>query len=198
MERINRPATPQFLADNYKRWSRQWTNLRLANPNANFQWYHHNHQAVNHLLLPHLQLMTNFHCTFCDQKNLEDGVVEPTVEHFKPKSDYPLLSYYWGNLFLCCNSCQKKYERFTDDLLKPDRATYNFDNYFSIDWETGKIEPLYATPDPRYYAAYNTIDLYGLNKGGKPRARLIELKQFNDSMNPIIEEFSYRFFITRA
>lgn len=198
MERINRPAAPAFLAANYKRWSWQWKYLRIANPQANFNWYQHNHQPVNQLLLPSLQAMTNFHCSFCDQKNLEDGVIEPTVEHFKPKSAFPLLSYVWGNLFLCCGSCQKKYERYTTDLLKPDRATYNFDDYFVIDWTTGKLEPLHTAPDPRYYAAFNTIDLYGLNRGGKPKARLKELDQYNDSGNPNIDDFSYRFFITRA
>lgn len=198
MEKINRTITPNFLQTNYKRWCWQWSDLKNRNQGAQFHWYQHQNQLVNHLLLPYLQAITNYHCSFCDQKNLIDSVIEPTVEHFKPKSKYPLLSYFWHNLFLCCNSCQKKLERYYPDLLKPDRPSYDFDSFFSINWATGHIESIYNEPDPRYYAATHTIELYSLNKGGKPQARKKELDLYLDSRNPDIEDFSYRFYIRRG
>jgi len=198
MEKIVRPNAPAFLIDNYKRWGRQYEALRARNPQAQFQWYQHSNQKVNILLLPYLQLMTQSHCSFCDIFEVTENVVEPTVEHFKPSSRFPILSYYWGNLFLCCNSCQKKNDRFEDYLLKPDRLDYLFDDYFLIDWVTGKIFEKHTLPDLRYFKAEATIRLYGLNNGGRPNARLRELKQFNNDPIPIIDEYSYRFFIRRA
>lgn len=198
MERIVRLPTPIFLVHRYKKWGRRWANRKLANPKALFQWSTFNGERVNHLLLPVLQQMTSCHCSFCDRKELEYFLEEPTIEHFRPKSIYPLLSYYWGNLFLCCYSCQKKNERFELNLLKPDRLGYTFDDFFIIDWITGQIQPRYLDPDPRYLPAINTINLYNLNSGGRPRARLNELKKFQQTPGQDIDDYSYRFFINRA
>lgn len=198
MERITRIAIPPFLFNNYKVWGRQWEALKRANPRARFQWCAHGGMSVNHLLLPDLQTMTDYHCSFCDIGRLEEGVIEPTIEHFKPKAKHPLLAYHWENLFLCCYSCQKKGSNFTKDLLKPDRVNYSFDDFFIIDWASGEIHPRHLAPDIRYSAAFNTIDLYGLNKGGKPRARLKELELYQQGNTPNINDFSFRFFISRA
>lgn len=198
MDRVNRTAPPVYMTTNYKRWGRQFARLKERNPAAQFQWYVYNGDRVNTLILPLLQAMTDYHCAFCDVKGLEEGVQEPTIEHFRPSSRYPYLSHYWYNLFPCCYSCQRKGNDFDKALLKPDRDNYGFDDYFLIDWETGKLLERYAAPDPRYFNAKKTIELYGLNLTGRKKARLQELKTYNNDPAPNINDYSYRFFIARA
>lgn len=202
MDSIIRPNAPIYMSDNFRKWGRQYFELRqrnrIANRKTTFNWYSYNGQPVNQLILPVLQGMTEFHCSFCDLKGLVEGVNEPTIEHFKPSSQFPLLSHFWDNLFLCCYSCQRKNSRYDKQLLKPDRVTYTFDDYFVIDWGTGDIAERYKAPHPNYYSAKVTIQLYGLNKPARSKARLRELKHYQDEANPVLDDFSYRFFIIRA
>ncbi|OOV17327.1 hypothetical protein [Flavobacterium sp. LM4] len=198
MDRIFRTAVPLFLNANYKMWGLQYYNLRFINPAAQFNWYMFNGTRVNHLLVPELQSLTNFHCSFCDKKEIIEYVNEPTIEHFRPKTLYPLISYYWGNLFLCCTSCQRKGDEYNKLLLKPDTFDYTFDDYFIIDWPTGFILPKHNDPHPNFFRADVTIELYGLNKGGRPKARMNELKAYLKTTEPNIEDFSYRFYILKG
>ena len=203
MDSLFRNFTPIFIYRGYKHWGIQYKNLRDNNNalgrSTTFGWYNYEGVKINQILLPLLQDITKFHCSFCDIKEVVRGVQEPTIEHFRPSSKYPLLSHFWHNLFLCCYSCQKaKMDDFDKNLLKPDRTDYSFDDYFIIDWETGEIIEKFNSPDPRYIKANKTIELYGLNTGGRPKARLRELKHFNNDPNPNIDEYSYRYFIKRA
>src|SRR4028118_1785642 len=102
MMKIERPPAPDFLQRNYKKWGKRYkkkrNNPRLSNT---FYWATHKKIKVNKRLLPILRGMTNCHCSFCDGFPLD--TTGETIEHFRSKSQYPMLSYFWGNLFYCCN-----------------------------------------------------------------------------------------------
>ncbi|MCP4130524.1 MAG: hypothetical protein GY754_06035 [bacterium] len=196
MEKINRTPAPDWLQEKYEEWGRDWEIKYNTTRNSRFIWYKNNKKGHQDLV-EELSRMTKDHCSFCDAYPM-GARIQPTIEHFKPKTKFPLLAYKWDNLFLCCRICQGKGERFDDKLLKPDEDTYEFDDYFDIDWETGKLLPNEDATDEDKARAEITIKLYKLNVNGKPEDRLEELKKYEQLTEPEIDTFSYRFFITRG
>jgi uncharacterized protein (TIGR02646 family) len=195
MMKIERLPAPDFLLEKFENWGIRFENRRNENPNAVFFWTQHEGTRINILLLPILMLMTQEHCSFCDGFPIET-VSSNSIEHFKPKSAFPLLAYYWENLFYCCSKCQEsKLEDFDEKLLKPDVANYLFEYYFQYDTETGNIIPNPDRMKNDLQRAEKTIELYGLNLHGRSKARKRTIGQFIDSNNPILNEFPYRFIL---
>lgn len=184
-----RTPAPQFLKDNYKKWGKEYKR-KLDNPNTNndFSWKRKYQEITDELVA-----VTKNHCCFCDIHPLKASGA--TVEHFRPKSTFPLVSYAWGNLFYCCMNCQKKGSKFPFDfkLLKPDQISYSFSYYFIYNFSTGIIRPNPTRSFEEQKRAENTVNLYGLNKYGRPEARILERKKFLDANNPDIENYSFRF-----
>ena len=194
MEKIERAATPPWLTEKWQEWGETWQ--RKHEQGEDFKWYQHKNNSYDELVND-LSAMTQHHCSFCDAYPM-GGLISNTIEHFRPKSQFPLLAYQWENLFICCGNCQKKGAQFDEILLKPDEITYAFDDYFNIEWDTGKlIANRMATPENKDRANL-TIELYQLNKNSKPESRLEELNKFLDSNHPEINQFSYRFFLKRG
>ncbi len=130
--------------------------------------------------------------SFCDGFPLE--TTGETIEHFRPKSSFPLLSYLWANLLYCCKYCnENKGENLERRLIKPNDINYSFETYFLFDYDSGKIEPTPALIGIDKLKAENTILLYGLNEHNRPYRRKFYLKQFQDTQNPNVEDFPYRF-----
>jgi uncharacterized protein (TIGR02646 family) len=195
MEKVNRTDAPAWLAAKWEVWGREWEEkFRTTEKASAFSWRRYQNKGRTELAAD-LSAMTQHHCSFCDAHPMGSRIKE-TIEHFKPKSKFPLLAYQWENLFICCGICQEKGDEFHDMLLKPDVKNYDFDDYFDIDWVTGKLMPnAMATPDNRARAEL-TIKLYKLNEYGKPDDRLLELAKFSDENN--IDQYSYRFFLKRG
>jgi hypothetical protein len=83
---------------------------------------------------------------------------------------------------------------FDEALLKPDVEDYDFDDYFSIQWETGMLIPDPLASVENQHRARKTIELDRLNANGKPQDRVDELEKFEDSNNPVLDKCAYRFF----
>jgi len=49
--------------------------------------------------------MAHFKCAYCESPIAAESTGE--VEHFKPKSLFPLLVYDWNNYFLACGGCNR-------------------------------------------------------------------------------------------
>jgi uncharacterized protein (TIGR02646 family) len=197
MEKINRTKAPQWLAEKYKTWGRDWkSKYEDSGKSSDFRWRQHNKKSRNDLV-DKLCVMTQYHCSFCDGYPM-GSLIKETIEHFRPKTKYPLLAYYWQNLFICCCICQQKGDAFDKALLKPDVASYEFDHYFDIEWDSGKIIPNIDSSAPNQQRAQVTIALYKLNDNSKPEARKAALLHFQDTNSPDIDSFSYRFFIKRG
>jgi uncharacterized protein (TIGR02646 family) len=159
---------------------------RAADPSAEFWWP----KQVNQRLLPELLAMTQAHCAYCDGWPM-DATGQPTIDHFRPKSRYPHLAFAWGNLFPSCDRCQGsngKGDEWNEALLKPDDLDYSFERYFVYDMVSGWLEPNPAASAPDYERALVTIDLLGLNEGGRPALRKRVLRDY-----AAFEERPYRF-----
>jgi uncharacterized protein (TIGR02646 family) len=199
MNKITRPPAPDWLAKKWEEWGKRWEKKYTKNQDSReFRWYQYQKQGYE-ALLKDLAEMTQNHCSFCDAYPLGRRLKQ-TIEHFQPKTQFPLIAYQWENLFLGCYHCQaSKGEIYKPELLKPDEDDYDFDEYFDINFDTGEIIPNQSKGSKNQERAKITIQLYGFNKNGKPEDRLEELKHYEISNGQIpLVECSYRFFIERA
>ncbi len=191
--KAQRPDPPQWLSTKCQRWGQRYEQRMSVNPGAPFSWPQHGRQKINRLLLPLLRQMTNDHCAFCDIFQMVAEIRE-TIEHFKPKSQYPREAFQWENLFLCCDKCQgAKQELFDPLLLKPDEVEYEFAHYFIFKFSSGELQPNPTASPLDQQRAVMTITLYGLNEGERPQARKRVFASYCQSANPDLSLFSYRF-----
>lgn len=193
MMKIVKTPAPEFLRSNYKKWGKRYNAKRenLSKSNT-FVWATYQNRKVNNLLLPYLRVETNFHCSFCDGFPLDS--TGETIEHFRPKSIHPYLSYFWKNLFYCCNYCnQNKGENPERNLLNPNKTEYSFEKYFLFNYDSGEIESNPGLSASDKIKANNTIGIFGLNKFNRPYRRRQFLKIFQKTIEPEVEDFPYRF-----
>lgn len=193
MMKMERTDPPDFLRKHCRVWAREFAEKREANPGYNFQWKTWKGRRVNERLAEEF----GSHCAFCDSYPLGRSS-HKSIEHFRPKADYPLLVYAWPNLFPCCDVCQStKGREFDRKLLKPDTKDYRFDRYFVLNYKTGKIETNPGASQREQERAGITIEMYGLNRFGRPHSRLIERKKYQgvSEQELCIDDFSYRFFL---
>ncbi|MDM8542046.1 hypothetical protein QUF90_13245 [Desulfococcaceae bacterium HSG9] len=197
MNKIERTPAPQWLEKKWEEWGKRWAQ-RYAKTQlgSSFTWYT-NQKKSRPELVEKLAAMTKNHCSFCDAFPMGRRIPY-TIEHFRPKTKFPLLAYKWNNLFLCCGLCQQKGDAFDEQLLKPDEDEYHFDHYFVINWDSGELMPNEGQSADNQMRAQITIQLYRLNANGKPEDRLEELNRWLDSAKPNIDEWAYRFFIERG
>lgn len=215
MIKIKRIGAPSCLTKkdtygipNYKKWAAEWDRKLKANPKTTWYWYTYNGITVDSILVDRLRRMTNDHCAFCDRYAPEKD--SDSIEHFKPKVMFPLLSFTWSNLFLCCVGCQKRpknwkqYETKRNLILKPDVASYDFFKYFYFDTKTGKIEiNKFSTTSKEQERAEITRIYYKFNDFNRPNARLKFYRRYYDSSTPTniksglnIDDLPYRFMFT--
>lgn len=189
MMKFTRGRRPGYL-DNYRRWGRKYAEQRRQG-NTEFKW----RTSVKEKLKMDLAKLTVSHCSFCDSYPLG----QETIEHFRPRSQFPKLAYVWHNLFLCCEACQgAKDDRFDKKLLKPDRLDYDFNRYFIVNFKTGEIgvNPSASVNDQE--RARITIAVYGLNSHigtrNSYRVRIEnQIKQGKIKLPRDIDDLSYRF-----
>ena len=144
MRNFQRVEEPVILRENHVKWTTQWVELSQKNTGARFNWYRFDNLSAREHILPSLAEQTDSHCSFCDAFPV-GGVSNETVEHFRPKNQFPDLAYTWSNLYYCCDACQsakgEKWEKWDLLLLNPDASDYSFSRYFEFDFTTGEIKP---------------------------------------------------------
>lgn len=197
MRKFQRVLEPEVLQQHGKKWTTQWIQLCERNPNANFSWYQVDGRSAREHILPTLAEQTQLHCSFCDAFPV-GGVSNETIEHFRPKSQFPEFAYRWSNLYYCCNACQSaKGERWDDLLLNPDEEQYSFARYFEFDFTTGEIKPNAVANDTDQRRAQTTINHYNLNSEDRQRNRKLELRKMRRSTDSENEHhlWAYRDFL---
>lgn len=188
---------PACLQAKAAKWNQRWADRIAEKPGSEFKWATYEGKMVNEHLESVLLGMTKNHCAFCDGYEL-GADIEPTIEHFRPKSSFPLLAYEWSNLFPACRYCQRKNNEFDERLLKPDEPDYDFYRYFYFDDETGALLPNPAADEDTQKRAEITIHLYdlcGSNRRTINQLRLRHCKLFRAGLikNEEIELYPYRY-----
>ncbi len=96
MRQFNRGDTPPVLTEHGEAWGREWEQRQKAG--GTFHWHKVVGQSVNQSLVPILAEQTQGHCSFCDAYPVSPPSLA-TIEHFCPKSKFPLLAFVWDNLY---------------------------------------------------------------------------------------------------
>lgn len=77
-----------------------------------------------------LKIQLDRECAYCEIKPTWCAC---TVEHIKPKLDYPENNFDWENFLMCCPNCnRKKNDNFPNGFLDPSDRNYNFNEHFSF------------------------------------------------------------------
>lgn len=193
MFKSERGPWPQCLETHYLDWTDRYISARNGNPAATFRWFSITcYQSVRRELLA----MTHHHCAFCD--GFIGSESRETLEHFRPKSQYPALAFHWENLFPCCDMCQsQKREKFDDVLIKPDHPDYQFEDYFICNYDNGEIEVAPECSAEFQQAAAVTLKMYGLNLPMRKKERLRQFRAWHAIGDQAsLHEFAYRYFLT--
>ena len=150
-------------------------------------------ERVNQKLLPQLKALTQDHCSFCDNYPVSPPSID-TIEHFRPKSKYPRVSYLWTNLYFCCMACQQKADEFDEAALQPDAESYDFDRYFRWDFTKGTLKVNERATQEDQRRAQVTIQLYRLNERHPSlRIRAQRFRACSPEMSS--DDFAYRHFL---
>ena len=106
-------------------------------------------------------------CGYCERQcdlQAEHSGRLPTLDHFRPRSRYPRLTYEWTNWIFSCHQCNVEYKQdkwpvegyvdpcASDEVERPER-------FFDYDDSTGEVKP---KSDIEPLAQRTIIDL-GLN-----------------------------------
>jgi uncharacterized protein (TIGR02646 family) len=106
----------------------------------------------------------NHKCCYC-----EDNQIKGEVEHFIPKSKFPLLEYNWANLLWACHDCNNIKGDKDNCIINPTKEDPC--SMFVFDLE-GNIK------DNTNIKAKNSIDTCGLNR-----------ENLKDKRKSVIDEF---------
>lgn len=147
-------------------------------------------------------------CWYCERRCMreaDDGGKAPTVDHFRPLSRFPELSYQWSNWIFSCYRCNadNKGGRWPDSGYVDPSATNEEERperYFDYDAVTGEIIPMLGLTSEARERAQRTIDDLGLNKLDVRFYRLDWTRRFIEDwqMLPIEDRAAFADFATRA
>lgn len=189
MIKIQKSIAPQILTDNHD----LWTNALLTAVSSH-GGYSNIPEAEKERLLLHYRhkdikkaLTESSHCkcAFCECKPGKSGNIE--VEHFKPKSLYPALTFDWDNLLPACRKCNEAksdYDTHTTPIIDPTKEdpeqllTYRFIEICPISGTAGEEK------------AQNTIDVCNLNCPRLFSARSELMVALTEYMNEIRDKIS--------
>jgi uncharacterized protein (TIGR02646 family) len=133
----------------------------------------------------------NDHCAYCDCHPLKDDRGFE-IDHFKPKTKFPLEAFTYFNLFPSCNECNKKGSKYHVLLVKPDEMGYQFEDYFRYDSFTGEILVNFSKSEENQKRASKIIEIFKLNIGNKPRNRKTAIRKEVECDTPF-DERPYRY-----
>ena len=123
-------------------------------------------------------------CAYCEE------FAKGEVDHFKPKSRFPDLVYYWTNWLFVCHECNhSKLDKWPADGYVDPCAIADSERperYFFFNTKTGHITPKRNLPPKSFLKAQETIEDLGLNDMHHLRIRvaLLELLPARIPINP--------------
>jgi len=154
------------LVDNWETWGREYKayiDSKNSKERSGKDFYIPRDLYIT--LRENLKALTRGHCTFCDSYPFDQS--KKTIEHFRPKTQFPEVAYDYKNLFYCCDKCQSHSNKKYEQNIKPDHKGYCFIDFFEIDLEEFIINParkLKSTNSVLYNYALKFIDRYGINQ----------------------------------
>lgn len=189
MIKLHREPEPQFMIDNKATWL---GDLKAAI--AQYGSYEKVPEKEKQKLISHYRndfvrnalIKSSFgKCAFCECIPSEGGNVE--IEHFKPKSIYPDLTFEWINFLPSCRKCNSSKDSH-DTGVEPIINPYDTDPKDIFYFEDIEIKSVNSSLKE---SADKTIEVCGLNtvRLWKPRAEiLVSLRIFSRAIKEALEE----------
>ena len=193
MRKFTRLEEPAYLAENWEEWGREWESRRVSNTGASWHWHQIDKASVDHMMLPLLREQTQSHCSFCDAFPVSPPSID-TIEHFRPKAEFPREAYHWENLYYCCCFCQRKEGAFSELALRPDAPDYEFERYFLWNYTEGTIEVNPTASAQDQARAEFTRRYFRLNEG-HPTCRLEAQHWYGRHLAEDLDRVPYRHFL---
>ena len=144
---------------------------------------------------PVLANRTNTNCWYCERQCQAVGGWAPTVDHFRPRSRFPELTYEWSNWIFSCRRCNvdNKKDKWPDSgYVDPCAADVmeRPEQYFDYEPYTGEIVARNSLSDTARNRAWNTIDDLGLSKRDLVNPRFTSVRQFIQEFEERLRELS--------
>lgn len=121
-------------------------------------------------------------CWYCERQCQAAGGWAPTVDHFRPRSRCPRLTYAWSNWVFSCRRCNEiKSNKWPETgYVDPCAAdvTQRPESYFDYEETTGEIIAKTSLSDAAKLKARNTIDDLGLSHREIVNPRFTSVRQF--------------------
>lgn len=135
MIRVEKQSAPLILIDNASTWTQELLDLIAKHGGYDKIPKSLKDSAVNKYRHPDIQAavgeMTKGKCVFCE--SIINETTYLNIEHFKPKSKFPDLTFDWNNLFPSCLMCNNGKDKDVDghpaDLVNP--LTEDPEQYFT-------------------------------------------------------------------
>lgn len=189
MIKLERAAKPSILYDNQEKWQ-QALDLAISKYGSYSAIPPKEKESLvsyyrNELIKEALFGSSGEKCAFCECKPGEGGNIE--VEHFKPKSLYPKLTFDWLNLLPSCRKCngsKSDHDTGSSPIINP----YDTDPDLVFYYDDIRILPI-----SKNKLAENTITVCGLNSVRlmRPRAEiLVSLHDFSDAIRTALEDYA--------
>ena len=139
-------------------------------------------------------------CGYCEE---EVDQSRESVDHFRPKTKFPVLVYEWSNWVFACRECNNsKGDKWPDGgYVDPCACSMSErpENFFDFDLDTGSIIPLSPLSEERHSKSWNTIEDIGLNDSEHLRKRIARIELVKlllsfsaDTPHPYIEQYTRR------
>jgi uncharacterized protein (TIGR02646 family) len=184
MHRLVRKAVPECLTLNLSNWTSVWVaKVRAGAKSDDFSW---RNTPCEKEIREKLGIESDDHCCFCDKAPLDPL----SIDHFRPKMDFPADAYCWENLYSACLGCQGRNAKFNELAIRPDEPSFTFDRFFDINADFDLIPNGTATAEDQERALV-TIELFKLNRLPLRKARRMEFMQLFE--NPSFVLYQYRY-----
>jgi uncharacterized protein (TIGR02646 family) len=137
MRKVKRLEKPEILQKHEKKWVKKiQIALKGSKKNLELATNKYKHEEIK----KQLQNMFLGKCAYCESKYIHVGFGD--IEHFRPRSKFPLLAVKWTNLLLSCGRCNSsgvKGDKFPRiKLINPcidnpdEHFLFSYDEYIGI------------------------------------------------------------------
>lgn len=175
MHSVSRGASPTGIVDLDRAYTAGWVNFYergVGSKPTDDHW--RRFQA-------HLDAVFHGLCAYCE------GFCKVEVDHFRPKSRFPKLTYKWSNWVMSCHECNhSKAEHWPiNGLINPcdQRRDRLAESYFVIDLLTAEILPRVTLASRSKAIAMKTIELLSLNSLHQLRRRAWHLRAIREAFD---------------
>ena len=184
MRWINRGPAPKRVAEYTREYTPGWVSYHrdgIGERPTDRHWWKYRSQ---------LGKRSGGMCWYCERRCAPprpDGELSATLDHFKPRAEFPDLVYDWSNWVFSCRRCnvENKGDKWpTNGYVDPaaaDDVRERPERYFDYDMLTHEIIPKNRLSGDERKRALDTINDLGLNK--------VDVKRFRqDWMQRFIED----------